>query len=166
MMVVRFPHAKIAAKKPAISMSCFFVKRCGMHTGSSFTNEGWLYWRTLSFRKVMRLGSKVKIKRLPHPRSLSEGEGGKMISVNKRAIAAIELISGARYACYAFLIYTFARLQICTFAFAHSQPIACSKSAIKSSASSIPTLKRISPSVSPFLILSSRGILACVMLEG
>lgn len=37
-------------------------------------------------------------------------------------------------------------------------PIACFKSSIKSSASSIPTLSLMSESESPFLILSSRGI--------
>jgi hypothetical protein len=40
MMVVLMPHANIAAKNPAISMSCFFWKRCGMETGSEAINDG------------------------------------------------------------------------------------------------------------------------------
>ena len=40
MIVVRLPHAKMDAKKPAISMSCFFVKRCGMQTGSAVIKDG------------------------------------------------------------------------------------------------------------------------------
>jgi hypothetical protein len=39
MMVLRLPQEKIAAKKPAISISCFFVKRCGMQMGSSLMKE-------------------------------------------------------------------------------------------------------------------------------
>jgi hypothetical protein len=45
-------------------------------------------------------------------------------------------------------------------------PIAFAKSSIKSSASSMPTLKRIKPSTKPFFKRSSRGMLACVMLAG
>ena len=45
-------------------------------------------------------------------------------------------------------------------------PIAFCRSSIKSSASSIPTLSRISESDNPFLILSSRGIDACVIVAG
>jgi hypothetical protein len=39
-IVVRFPHEKIAAKNPAISISCFFENRCGIEMGSSKIKEG------------------------------------------------------------------------------------------------------------------------------
>ncbi len=45
-------------------------------------------------------------------------------------------------------------------------PIAIFKSSIRSSASSIPTLRRINESDRPFLILSSLGIEACVIDAG
>jgi len=46
------------------------------------------------------------------------------------------------------------------------QPMALSRSSIRSSTSSIPTLRRISPSDNPFLMRSSRGMDACVMVAG
>src|SRR3990170_9148350 len=45
-------------------------------------------------------------------------------------------------------------------------PIACSRSEIRSSASSIPTLNLINESASPFFILSSLGMDACVIDAG
>ena len=45
-MVFRCPQARIAAKKPAISMSCFLSKRCGMEIGSNSIKLGWLYSAT------------------------------------------------------------------------------------------------------------------------
>ncbi len=45
-------------------------------------------------------------------------------------------------------------------------PIACFKSSIKSSASSIPTLNRMRESVKPFFKRSSRGIDAWVIVAG
>lgn len=45
-------------------------------------------------------------------------------------------------------------------------PIACPKSSIRSSTSSMPTLKRISPSERPFFNRSSRGIDAWVIVAG
>src|SRR5687768_18289573 len=45
-------------------------------------------------------------------------------------------------------------------------PMAWSRSAIRSSASSIPTLNLINESANPFLILSSLGIEACVIDAG
>lgn len=44
--------------------------------------------------------------------------------------------------------------------------VACAKSSIKSSTSSIPTLNLINESLNPFFILSSRGMDACVMDAG
>jgi len=40
MMVVRLPQAKMEAKKPAISMSAFFLKRWGMQMGSGAMKAG------------------------------------------------------------------------------------------------------------------------------
>lgn len=55
MIVVRLPHEKMAAKKPAISMSCFLEKECGMHIGSAAIKEGWLYAFTLLFKNAVKL---------------------------------------------------------------------------------------------------------------
>src|SRR6478609_5614750 len=46
MIVARFPHAKMDAKNPLISISCFLLNRCGMHTGSLGINSGELYLST------------------------------------------------------------------------------------------------------------------------
>src|SRR6202035_1484550 len=51
MMLVRLPHEKMAAKSPAISISCFFLKRCGTETGSFTIKEEWLYSSTFFSRK-------------------------------------------------------------------------------------------------------------------
>jgi len=40
MMVLRKPQEKTAAKNPAISISYFFVKECGIQTGSAKIKEG------------------------------------------------------------------------------------------------------------------------------
>src|SRR5579871_2838447 len=53
-MVVRLPQEKIAAKKPAISMSCFWLYRCGTLTGSPGIKEGRLYSATFRLRNVRR----------------------------------------------------------------------------------------------------------------
>ncbi len=51
MMMVRLPQANREAKKAAISMSCFRVKRCGTETGSLAINEGRLYSSTFLSKK-------------------------------------------------------------------------------------------------------------------
>lgn len=57
MIVLRLPQEKIAAKNPAISISCFFLKRCGMEIGSSLMKDGRLYSAAFlsknSFRAVL-----------------------------------------------------------------------------------------------------------------
>src|SRR5664279_2698344 len=52
-MVVRLPQEKTAANSPAISMSCFLLKRCGTEMGSAGIKEGWLYTPTFSSRKIL-----------------------------------------------------------------------------------------------------------------
>ena len=56
MMPVRVPQASIAAKKPAISISCFCENRWGMEMGSSFIKEGWLYCAAFALKKSIRSG--------------------------------------------------------------------------------------------------------------
>src|SRR4051812_17002506 len=50
MMVVRLPQANMEAKKAAISISCFFLKRCATEIGSGSMKEGLLYSFTLASR--------------------------------------------------------------------------------------------------------------------
>src|SRR5450631_1450109 len=52
-IVVRLPHEKTAANNPAISMSCFLLKRCGTEMGSAGMKEGWLYIPTFFSRKFL-----------------------------------------------------------------------------------------------------------------
>src|ERR1700759_1956555 len=54
MMVVRLPQEKMAAKKPAISMSCFLLNRCGMLMGSLAIKDGRLYSSTFLSRNLRR----------------------------------------------------------------------------------------------------------------
>ncbi len=51
MIVVRLPQEKTAAKNPAISISCFILKRWGTEMGSVAIKEGWLNCSTFFSRK-------------------------------------------------------------------------------------------------------------------
>jgi hypothetical protein len=53
MMVVLLPQEKMAAKNPAISMSCFLVNEWGMQIGSDAINKGWLYSFTFLLRNIL-----------------------------------------------------------------------------------------------------------------
>ena len=54
-IIVRWPQANMEAKKPAISISCFFEKRCGMEIGSFAIKSTALYSCTLRFKKCNNL---------------------------------------------------------------------------------------------------------------
>src|SRR5690606_11501991 len=51
MIILRFPHAKVAAKKAEISMSSFCEKRCGTWIGSDSIKSAQLYKITFSSKK-------------------------------------------------------------------------------------------------------------------
>jgi len=54
MIVFRIPQANVAAKNPAISMSCFLENKCGIQTGSSLIKSGLLNWITFLSRNFFR----------------------------------------------------------------------------------------------------------------
>lgn len=59
MMVVRFPHEKIAEKNPAISISCFLLNKCGILMGSFEIKEGRLYSLTFLSRNSFSLSVSI-----------------------------------------------------------------------------------------------------------
>ena len=54
----------MAAKKAAISISCFLAKRCGIQIGSFAIKVGWLYNSTFLFKKSFK--ENVVVIRYPH----------------------------------------------------------------------------------------------------
>ena len=47
----------MAAKKAAISISCFFLNKCGIQIGSAAINKGWLNSATFISKKLLSSGS-------------------------------------------------------------------------------------------------------------
>ena len=52
-IIVRFPQAMVALRKPAISISSFCENKCGICTGSLSMKSSVLYCRTFSSRKSL-----------------------------------------------------------------------------------------------------------------